>query len=367
MAQPALDNQVGLDFLTSEPPEALLLSRGGLARIEPFLPLRVHALLKAQFEVFLSQVVTPVAQADTAEEALQRLNARNDVVAAISSSASRLLVVHSLHSEALGDELARLPERLAERLHPTTLSWLGRTHASTLEGAFKRSALSASRSLKFSRDFLHHLSSREMLSCLGSREFNEVAAARLFLEGLQMVLVAILEDIQDRQTPGQASGTTKALVDELWSAAYTHERALLRWMHASLEQGLLASVGARLGRPTNISQTVALCQNELETGVLFAKLTDEWHSATGHLSNPNKIIQHPAYRAVSLLGWPVVPHILLAIERDEPDLWGPALHKITGEEPPLPEGPEPLLERIGQAWLSLAKQRGWPVGERHAR
>lgn len=358
MAQPVPSNLLGLEILASEPPETLLLSRGGLARIEPFLPTRVHALLNAQAEVFRAQVVAPVAAADSVEDALRRLKTRSDIVAAISSSSSRLLAEQLPHSAPLGNELARLPEKLAERLRPTNLRWLGRTSALTLEGALSRSALATGRYLTLFRDFLRRLPSVNILHHLTLQEHAEVPAARLAAEGLLMVLVELAEGVhQQDESPVQASETTKGLVNELWNAVYQHERAMLRWIQAMPQH---FPYGPAL--PPSVAQFLS----QAHPGEHFIELREEWHAATGHLSNPSKVVQHPAYRAIVALGWPVIPYILQAIERGEPDFWGPALHEITGEEPPLAEGPQPLLERIGEAWLGLARRRGWTTGGDHA-
>jgi hypothetical protein len=65
------------------------------------------------------------------------------------------------------------------------------------------------------------------------------------------------------------------------------------------------------------------------------------------------------------MGWPVTPYIFEALEKEEPDFWGNALHRLTGEEPPLPEGDPGTMQGICSAWLNLARERGWTIGEPH--
>lgn len=94
----------------------------------------------------------------------------------------------------------------------------------------------------------------------------------------------------------------------------------------------------------------------------FIKLRTSWYLATGHLSNPHKIIDHPTYHAIVALGWPVVPYLLGDLVGDDPcHFWGQALHAITGELIEIPREDYGKGRVIAAAWLELAKKKGWSV------
>ena len=106
-------------------------------------------------------------------------------------------------------------------------------------------------------------------------------------------------------------------------------------------------------------QAIKIEQLELFVGQRFKELSGLWRQETGHLSNPHKRLEHPAYRAIVKLGWPVVPFLLGELASDTPDLWGPALHQITGEFVTIAEGDVGKLEASAEAWLKLAGKKGW--------
>gem|GEM_PF-1798928 len=348
---------MGLELLANEP-ETLLLSYEGLARVAPFLPRRVQVLLRAQLDVFRDEVALPVMGADSVEEGLQRLSARSDVVGAVSSSAGRVLQDSLLRSDELHTTLAALPLKLAADLRPFTLRWLGRTPALTLEGALHRNAAISAFYLLFYRQHLRTLPSGTIFShALSLPTYASLPPLRLTADGLLLSAVVAAEEARGKPALTPASRATRGLIDELWRAVYQHERAMLRWVAECV----------RLTLPGHdtltqaASELLAATQTQLDPGVHFAELRQEWHAATGHLSNPNQSIAHPAYQAIVALGWDVVPFVLGALEQGEPDFWGPALHQLTGEEPPLPEGDQGTLEGVARAWLGLARQRGWRI------
>ena len=88
----------------------------------------------------------------------------------------------------------------------------------------------------------------------------------------------------------------------------------------------------------------------------FAELAEEWKRATALLSSSTAISEHPAYRAVIALGWPVVPFILRDLER-EPAHWFEALHAITGEDP-VPVEDWGRIQPMRAAWLAWGRGRG---------
>lgn len=92
----------------------------------------------------------------------------------------------------------------------------------------------------------------------------------------------------------------------------------------------------------------------------FRSLAEQWARETGGWSNPHKRLRHPAYRAIVALGWQVVPCLLAELAAtDDPDLWGPALHEITGEQISLSPEDTGRLDAVARAWLALAESRGW--------
>jgi hypothetical protein len=361
LALAALSNQVGLEVMATKSPDLQVLSYEGLATIEPFLPQRVHKLLEVQLDLFAREVVDPVLGADTVEEALGRLAARSDVAAAVSVGASRALLESTLKSDALHAALSGLGERFAVELRPTTLRWLGRTSALTLEGALRRAAAASRRYLLFYQRVLRHVPSATLFWWFLARpSFEQLEHLRLEAERLLLCVTVAAEQVKKGQRGPHASPATRGLVDELWRAVYRHERATLRWLVDCLQPSVTPGASTPIATKTIDDMTVFLRPN-LELSEHFAELRREWHAATGHLANPNQIVAHPAYQAIIDLGWPIMPYLLEALEKGEPDYWGPALYQLSGEHPPLPAG-EPTLERIGAAWLALARQRGWRIG-----
>jgi hypothetical protein len=91
----------------------------------------------------------------------------------------------------------------------------------------------------------------------------------------------------------------------------------------------------------------------------FRELVAQWSWETGGWSNPHKRLRHPAYQAIVALGWPAVPCLLAELADEDPGLWGPALSEITGEQVVVAPDDAWSLAAVAQAWLALAKTRGW--------
>lgn len=91
----------------------------------------------------------------------------------------------------------------------------------------------------------------------------------------------------------------------------------------------------------------------------FRELVAQWSRETGGWSTPHKRLRYPAYRAIIALGWPVVPCLLAELAKDDPDLWGPALSEITGEQVEVAPDDAWSLALVARAWLTLAEERGW--------
>jgi hypothetical protein len=89
----------------------------------------------------------------------------------------------------------------------------------------------------------------------------------------------------------------------------------------------------------------------------FRRLEATWDADTRFLSDPQRIIEHPAFQEIIGLGTDVVPLLLKDLER-EPGLWVWALPRITGENPVSPsEGGN--IRKMTEAWLRWGRQKGY--------
>jgi hypothetical protein len=93
----------------------------------------------------------------------------------------------------------------------------------------------------------------------------------------------------------------------------------------------------------------------------FRRLQVQWQAETLVLSDPGKIMGHPAMRAIIALGEEVVPFILRDLQ-DKPSLLVWALPEITGENltPPRTEDGFLKLNVDAQidAWLRWGREKG---------
>ena len=85
----------------------------------------------------------------------------------------------------------------------------------------------------------------------------------------------------------------------------------------------------------------------------FHRLEAEWDADTSILSNPSKIMGHPAMRAIIVLGEPVVPLILREL-RAGPSLLVWALPEILGAHPEF----EGTVSTMTNAWLQWGQKKG---------
>jgi hypothetical protein len=92
----------------------------------------------------------------------------------------------------------------------------------------------------------------------------------------------------------------------------------------------------------------------------FKRLEAQWNADTQVLSDPNKIMGHPAMRAIIAMGEEVVPIILREL-RAQPSLLVWALPEITGENlvPPRIEGGFIKWNVAAQieAWLQWGREK----------
>ena len=93
----------------------------------------------------------------------------------------------------------------------------------------------------------------------------------------------------------------------------------------------------------------------------FRRLDAQWKAETGVLSDPGKIMGHPAMRAIIAMGEDVVPLILRDLQ-DKPSLLVWALPEITGENlaPPRTEGGflKWNVDTQVEAWLRWGREKG---------
>jgi hypothetical protein len=83
----------------------------------------------------------------------------------------------------------------------------------------------------------------------------------------------------------------------------------------------------------------------------FKALADWWHAETDHLSAPDDIVGHDAYKRIVEMGSAAVPLILDDLRQRGGD-WYVALHKITKADPikPAHYGRVPLMNADWFAW-----------------
>lgn len=89
----------------------------------------------------------------------------------------------------------------------------------------------------------------------------------------------------------------------------------------------------------------------------FERLAQRWIEETQALSSLTRMVRHPAYQAIIAMGERAIRPILRDLER-APQLWGPALHAITGALP-VPAADAGRLARVAEAWLAWARENGY--------
>lgn len=85
----------------------------------------------------------------------------------------------------------------------------------------------------------------------------------------------------------------------------------------------------------------------------FHRLEAQWRADTLVLSDPAKIMGHPAMQAIIAMGLEVVPIILRELQ-SKPSLLVWALPKIVGENPHF----EGNNDRMIDAWLTWGRAKG---------
>ena len=87
-------------------------------------------------------------------------------------------------------------------------------------------------------------------------------------------------------------------------------------------------------------------------------LADVWHLETGHLSSPDKIAAHPAYRKIIELGRQdreAVLRFILSDLQTRGGFWFDALRELTGESP-VPVEHRGKMRLVKEDWLRWARE-----------
>jgi len=100
-----------------------------------------------------------------------------------------------------------------------------------------------------------------------------------------------------------------------------------------------------------------LAPSQDELRVQFEELARRWRAETAPLSSVLLIVTHPDYQRIIGMGPRVLPFILRDLERELAH-WFWALRAITGEDPVRAEDAGDM-EKMRDAWLRLARTRGW--------
>jgi hypothetical protein len=105
---------------------------------------------------------------------------------------------------------------------------------------------------------------------------------------------------------------------------------------------------------SNASSNVRLPRVALNFVQQFEELANTWRNETSRLSFIQQRAIHPAYQRIIGMGWPVVPLILLELQK-RPEHWFWALNAITGEAP---AAVGDSFQAAANAWLRWGKERG---------
>ena len=99
-------------------------------------------------------------------------------------------------------------------------------------------------------------------------------------------------------------------------------------------------------------QTIYVTPSDVEPGLRFRELVNQWRVERGVMSSITQGALCPAYQNIIGMGQSVVPFILdqLRAEGDEPDQWFWALKAITGADP-IPEEDRGDFPSMARAWL----------------
>jgi hypothetical protein len=89
----------------------------------------------------------------------------------------------------------------------------------------------------------------------------------------------------------------------------------------------------------------------------FRRLEAIWETETQFLSDPQRIIEHPAFQEIIGLGEAVIPFLLRDLEKG-PCLWVWALPRITGADP-VPASDGGNIRKMAEAWVRWGRKHGY--------
>jgi hypothetical protein len=92
----------------------------------------------------------------------------------------------------------------------------------------------------------------------------------------------------------------------------------------------------------------------------FQGLATQWIETTRYRSNTRALRNHPVYQELIALGEPVVPLILMELEREPNVSWFTVLAAITGENP-VPPAVAGRVDAMTRAWIDWGRQRGYAL------
>jgi hypothetical protein len=104
------------------------------------------------------------------------------------------------------------------------------------------------------------------------------------------------------------------------------------------------------------TESRAAAERDRETALESQLLRNfaQWIEGVGPISDPKKILAHPAYTRIVDMGKPAIPIILRHLER-EPSLLAWTLFDLTGANPVRPSD-SGRIDKITKAWIKLGRE-----------
>lgn len=92
----------------------------------------------------------------------------------------------------------------------------------------------------------------------------------------------------------------------------------------------------------------------------FQNLASSWKEKRHILSSVDAMVIIPEYQRIVGMGETALPMLIAQLKRegDDPDLWFPALHAITGINP-VPAEDTGNLVKMARAWIDWANKEGY--------
>lgn len=99
----------------------------------------------------------------------------------------------------------------------------------------------------------------------------------------------------------------------------------------------------------------AIVKSSESVAVRFYRLAADWSENTHGLSSVDDLISDPSYQQIIQLGWPVVPLLLMDLQKNK-RFWFPALYTITKIRPFDPSDVG-NFRRMTEAWIKWGKRK----------